>query len=151
MSDQFAVRLSERIYRHDGWLDNSLGPNLNADEQYVARAQVAWRPAEGVTNIFKVERGSIGAKDGVGFVHAGLSETTGRVLPTDAPDAQGYRRTRGFFTVDSELRSNNDIKRWFVENSLSADLGPVTLTSITSYIDIKKNYLEDNAWGHAPS
>lgn len=150
LSDKVAVRLSGRIYRHDGWLDNSLGPDLNADEQYVARAQIAWRPFEGVTNVLKVERGSIGAKDGVGFVHTGLSETTGRVLPTNAPDAQGYSRTRGFFTVDSELRSNNDIKRWFVENSLSADLGSVTLTSITSYIDIKKNYLEDNDMGPRP-
>lgn len=150
LSDQFAVRLSGRIYRHDGWLRNNFGPDLNADEQDVARAQLAWRPTAGVTDILKVEYGKIGAKDGVGFVHIGLNETTGRVLPSDAPDAQGYRRTGGFFTSDSELRPNNDIKRWFVENSLSADLGSATLTSITSYIDITKNYLEDNDAGPRP-
>jgi iron complex outermembrane recepter protein len=150
LSDQFALRFSARMYRHDGWLQNSLGPDQNADEQYVIRGQLAWKPSETVTNILKVERGSIGAKDGVGFVWTGLNETTGRVLPSAGPDAQGYRRTRGFFTVDSELRTNNDIKRWFVQNQLTADLGFATLSSNTAYIDIKKNYLEDNDMGPRP-
>ncbi len=150
VSDSVAVRLSGRIFRHGGWLENSLGPNQNADEQYVGRAQITYKPSDTITNTLKVEYGKIGAPDGVGFAHYTLAEQNGVIVRTTGPDAQGYEPTRGFFSVDSELRTKNDIRRWFIQNQLSADLGFATLTSNTAYLDVQKDYLEDNDMGPRP-
>jgi iron complex outermembrane receptor protein len=154
LGERVALRVSGRYEGNDGWIENSLGGNLEAGNFYSGRVQLKVEPADGLEVLLKAEYGKFESDRATGFVHIPAAvEANGvvrRVGPNEnvygvpGADLLGYRDRDGdFFEVASDAPGRNDLDRTLLTGRVNWDLGGVTLTSVTGYLDVTKDYFED--------
>ena len=154
LSDKAALRVSGRYYGSDGWIKNSSGGHLEAGDLYSGRVQLKLAPTDRVELILKAEYGHFDSNHATGYAHipvvvdaAGVVRRVGpdeNVYGTPGGDLLGYRDRDGhFFEVANNAPGRNKMDRTLLTGHATWDLGAATLTSITGYLDVNKNYFED--------
>lgn len=171
LTDSTSGRLSVASNKHDGYLDNSLGDDLNDADTWSVRGQLLFSLGESSDLLLKMhysEDDMLGAgyshqangyaPDGfgvpVGFNELGtFFDAFGEAFQTcPGCDAFGYREP------ENDLRKANNDHEGFLEREISGitakftiDLGGTTLTSITDYLELDKEYSENTNGGARPS
>lgn len=159
VEDKVAVRISGYWNKYDGWLNNLNGPDQYAEERYAVRGQVLFTPTDNFELLLKAEYGELGNKDGVAYLSQNAFQDPADNVIKDLPaaldahftgpgnDFTGFRDTDGEFLTGSwDVRDDlrNDVERTLLSAILTWDMGPVTLTSVTSYLEAKKDYFDSN-------
>ena len=145
LSDNFAVRFSGKyIDQGEGFFfDKSDNDDVGKRNVLLGRAQALWRPTDSFEALLKIEgqkvRSEVGGGEFFGALPNGTAACPGSPQCTDFlgytdPDNDPFR---GDWSVDPSY----DIDQMSATLRLEADLGDMTLTSISGYIDF------DRAWG----
>jgi len=147
LGEMAAARLSLQKRRHDGWIENAVGPDSIADDTVAARGKLHFTPNEALTVRLQAEYYETDDTDvGGGFPTGGFvgPDTLGRFRPSGRTDT-GYLDADGdVFTGEFDFAGKYDRR----ETDLIADIeyrfGNFTLTSISGYADLDVSYSEDN-------
>lgn len=158
VSDNFALRFAGKYVRQDeGYVFNrSLGRDIGRRDVRMARAQALWRPTPELEVLTKIEiqksRSEVGAPE-----FFGLTRPTGAAASLVCPgspgcqDLLGYRDTDGNpFVGDYSVDPSYDLDQRALTNRITADLGWANLTSITGYVDFKREWGADTDAGPFP-
>ncbi|MFT3725568.1 MAG: TonB-dependent receptor [Hyphomonadaceae bacterium] len=145
VSSDFALRFSGKYINQDEgfYFDTAKNHDIGKRDVLLGRAQALWRPSDTFEALLKIEgqkvRSEVGAGEFFGALPNGSAKCPGSPQCTDFlgysdPDNDPFR---GAWSVDPTY----DVDQLAATLRLEADLGGVTLTSITGYIDF------DRKWG----
>lgn len=164
VSDDFAFRVAGLIERSDGWIDNSAGKDLGADDNTSVRLSALWNITDDIEVIARLnhaeEKGTV----------VGLFSTAGLCRPVTANgltdlygefrDCQNPRNGAGLSNIDYGKQGLYDIEFDYVENGdLSEDnitvelnwqFDNMALKSITSYTDFEMDSAGDIDYSGQP-
>lgn len=163
LGESISGRLSVASNQHDGWMDNRIGDDLNDADGYSVRGQLLFNLSEDTDLLLKAHY-SEDDELGTGYTHQpngfGPDGFGVRVGPNDLGtyldaignpfqtcvgcDAHGYREPdndpfKGSF--DEEGFKEREISGATIK--LTTDLNGITLTSITDYFTMERNYRDD--------
>jgi len=154
VSDKVAVRLSGAYNRHDGVIENRIGRDLNNANDYAGRLQVLIEPSENFSALLSLRGAESDTRSGVyqhraSFVNA---QGLGEYVPDNVDyygtcagcDAFGYKDTDGDpHAGDYDFIGSNEIKTWGATANLEWSKDNLTVTSITDYFELDKDYIEE--------
>lgn len=171
LSDSVLGRLSVASNKHDGWMENRIGDDLNDADGYSVRGQLLFRLGENTDLLLKAHY----SKDdrlGTGYDHAanGFGPDGFGVLvgPNELGtffdafsnpfqtcpgcDAYGFKEPDSDpFTITYDEEGMLDREISGATAKLTMDLGGVTLTSITDYFGMDRDYRENTDGGPRPN
>lgn len=158
VSDTFALRLAGKYVRQDeGYFFNrSLGRDIGRRDVRMVRAQALWRPTPDLEVLTKVEiqksRSEVGAPEFFGLIRpAGAPASLVCPGSPGCLDLLGYRDVDGDpFKGEYSVDPSYDLDQRALTTRINADLGWATLTSITGYIDFKREWGADTDAGPFP-
>jgi iron complex outermembrane receptor protein len=157
LADSLATRFSFATDRHDGYITNRIGRDINDRKQYAARWQFAFKPADrgevllslhGLRNDHEVSGNYSWAASTPNA--DGLGELIG---PNDLPptascpgcDTGGYRNPSGDVFSQAEDREGIFNRTVYgATGHVTWDFEQFTFTSVTDYLHLKKRYGEDS-------
>lgn len=142
VSSDIALRFSAKyINQNEGFhFDTSENDDLGRRDVLLGRMQALWRPSDAFEAVLKVEgqkvRSEIGAGEFFGALPNGAARCPGSpqcrdFLGYSDPDNDPFR---GDWSVDPTY----DVDQLSASLRLEADLGGVTLTSITGFVDFER-------------
>lgn len=149
-----ALRASVRYNGSDGFMHSQTGEkNLEGGDSYAGRLQFRLEPSSKLTLLLKGEYGKVDSDHGTGFKHIDAYQDgqgdvlvlgpTQNIYGTPGGDLYGYRDTSSNYWSTASGPSISRTKRRLYTARVDYDLGGVTLTSLTGYMDIKGRYIED--------
>ena len=147
LSDTFALRVSGKyINQGEGFFyDTSDQSDVGQRDVLLGRAQALWAPTSGFEALLKLEGQKTRSEVGVGEFFGALPNA-GASCPgsTQCTDFLGYFETdndpyRGDWSVDPTY----NVDQYAATLRLQADLGSVTVTSITGYLDFERQWGAD--------
>ena len=154
ITDNLLGRISFAGNFHDGVAENRIGPDVRGSEAYALRGQLEYRANEDVTVNLKMHYAN---DDDVGnaYTHTPVTQNADglgvRVGPNDL--ANGFCPGCDFFGfVDPDndpftgsYDETGEFRRGItgITGKVTWDVGDMTLTSITDYLHMNKNYRED--------
>lgn len=165
LSETVAARLSAAYNSRNGWFENRVGKDLMDANNYALRLQLLFEPSEATSALLKLHGSRNEDETGNAYVHTptapnaqGLGRPIGPtelgVFPnivlggtfTTCPgcDALGYREPDNDWTtgsIDEPGSFDRDI--YGATLKLRHDFGGATLTSITDYLSIEKDFSGD--------
>jgi iron complex outermembrane receptor protein len=158
LSDTLALRLAGKYARQgEGYfLNRSLGRDIGRRDVRMARAQLLWRPTPDVDVLTKIEiqksRSEVGAPE-----FFGLTRPPGAPADLVCPGSPGCMDLLGYRDVDGDpfkgeysVDPSYDFDQRALTTRVNADLGRATLTSVTGYIDFKRQWGADTDAGPFP-
>ncbi len=147
VSDRVAARLSFATHQGDGYVTNRLRPGskLNNANEYAARLQFLFDLGDRADFLVK---GRYSRQD----IRTGFFEYVSAVFPNSTPtpgvpnsNLDGYVDLDGnVYAGDYDFPGHNQLEIWGVSGTLNWDIGAATLTSITDYQSVKRDYIEDS-------
>lgn len=155
LSDSVAIRLSGKIASQDeGYFYNRVRKSdLGRRDVQMGRAQLRWKPGEDLDVLLKLEvqkvRSEVGAPEFFGLLKP-AGAPAGLVCPgsSGCTDFLGYRDTDGDpFKGDWSVNPAYDVDQRAATLRITQDLGAATLTSITGYVDFKRDWGADTDGG----
>jgi len=146
-SEAAAARIAVQHRRHDGWIENAIGPDSIADDSTAVRAKLRITPSDALRIKLQGEWYNTDSVDaGGGFPTGGFvgPDTLGRFRPSGRTDA-GYIDADGdVFTGEFDFPGKYDRQEHVLIGDIEYRRGNYTLTSITSYSELDVSYSEDN-------
>ena len=143
ITDTLMARVSLATNDHDGYVKNRLGGRLNDGNDQTARLQVLWAPTENLDLLLNV-RGSNQDID-TGFFEHVSANVEGELTPNEVNQVLGYIDDDGDpFKGDYDSPGFNDLETRGYTATLNWDFDDFTLTSITDYSTVKRDYIEDS-------
>ena len=161
VTDALRVRLAARYNNNDGWSKGLDGERYDNTDVFAARASAEADLAEGVQALV-IASYSRAKQNTPGFGITGyFDRATGAECSIDrirsgvcvspslggrsGEDLGGFRpgRTPGRTAASFGLQPSQEVEAWGVSGRLTAELGDVTLTSITAFERVSKYYFED--------
>ncbi|WP_273240166.1 MULTISPECIES: TonB-dependent receptor [Hyphomonas] len=152
LTDALALRIAGKAIMQDEgfYFDETRDRDVGRRDVLAGRAQVLWSPTGTLNVLLKVEgqqgRSELGSPEFFGA----LPTATETACPgaTGCSDFFGYTDTdgdpyRGAWSVDPEY--NYD--QFGATARIEADLGPVTLTSVSGYINFSRDFASDTDAG----
>lgn len=154
LSENISGRLSFVRNKHDGYIDNRIGTDLNNGDDWGLRAQLLIENFEDIEWLLSARAGDQDINTGF-FEHssARLNPTTGLGEHYDGVDLQGTGDSLAtpYQDTDNDVHAgaynvigHNRLKTSGFTSNLSWDLGEFDLTFITDYSTLEKDYLEDS-------
>lgn len=147
LSEVLSARLSLATHQGGGYVENRLNPDddLNNANETAGRLQVRFQPNNDFDLLLN---GRFGRQD----IRTGFFEYASAIFPTGDytpgvpnPDLGGYVDLDGdVYAGDYDFTGGNETKTWGVTGRFDWDLGGVTLTSISDYQSVKRDYIEDS-------
>ncbi len=161
ISKKVMVRASGALNKHDGVIENRLGRDIGNANDYAGRFQVLLEPAENFSALLSVHGASSKIRAGayqhrVSTVNA---EGLGEFLSPDVNaygtcagcDLNGYRDTDGDnHAGDYDFVGRNNIESWGTTARLEWSNDNITITSVSDYSELDKDYIEDSDSGPFP-
>ena len=155
LSDQVAVRVSGAYNRHDGVIENRIGRDINNGDNYAGRLQALIEPTDNFSALLSLRGAESDTRAGAyqhrsSFVNA---QGLGEFVPDDVDyygtcagcDLFGYKDTDGDpHAGDYDFVGSNEIKTWGATANLEWNRDNLTVTSITDYFELEKDYIEDS-------
>lgn len=155
LSDKLLGRLSFATNHMDGYIDNRGGQDHGDVENYSYRGQLLFKASEDLkvlVNVHGVESEDTGA----GYEHSALfanADGLGEEVPGNVDfygtcpgcDSQGYRDTDGdVHATDHDNPGFFDRSTTGVTGKITWDRDTFTLTSITDYLEMEKQFQSDS-------
>lgn len=155
LTDTLAARLAVGYVGNDGWLENRIGADLNANQDVAGRLMLAYEPSDAASVSLKIHGSRNDDRSG-GYSHRALfvdADGLGADVPADVDiygtcpgcDFLGYRNAGA-----NPLQQSHD-RIGFLERDiagatakLSVDLGFAELTSISDYLYMDKLFGSDS-------
>jgi len=153
ISDNAQFRLAGAYNERDGYIDNDIGPDLWAQDNYAIRGQLAFQPSDTI-DLLLLGRFAENDEVGIGYTNfAAVPDSDGQgvlVGPNENPygtcnacDLNGYRANPDPYKV-----SNNDVGRFEreitqLQGRIEWQIGDITLLSITDFQEMDKSAGED--------
>ncbi len=147
LSETFALRFSGKLVdQGEGFYFNA-AKNTDVGDRNVAmgRAQALWEITPSVNALLKIEGQRVRSETGAGEFFGALP-TPGAACPGSpaCSDFLGSSDTDGDpFRIGQSVDPTYDVDQWSTTLRLEADLGGVTLTSITGYTDFERQWGAD--------
>jgi iron complex outermembrane receptor protein len=147
LSDTVSTRISLATHQGDGYVDNRLRPQseLNNANDSAARLQLLFEPNEDVDFLLNARYGQQDIRTGF-FEYVSAVFPTGEATP-GVPNSNlgGYVDTDGdVFAGDYDFAGRNEVETDGYTGTLNWNLGGATLTSITDFQTVKRDYIEDS-------
>ncbi|MDP3749551.1 MAG: TonB-dependent receptor [Phenylobacterium sp.] len=155
LSDNVSARVAFGYAHNEGWLENRIGPDLNANDDYAARLFLEFTPNDAVNLLLKVHTSHNDDTSG-GYSHRAIfpnADGLGQDVPLNANpwntcngcDILGYRNPSNSPWNQAHDRIGY-LKRDISGATLKAtfDLGSLTLTSISDYLHLEKRFGSDS-------
>lgn len=146
LTDTLAARISISTQQGDGYATNRLRPDdrLNNSNEYAGRVQLLYEPSNSFSALLNVR---LGSQD----IRTGFFESVSAPLPNGVPQPTvpnavlgGYIDTDGdVFAGDYDIQGVNDLETFGASLTANIDLGFGTLTSITDYQSVNRDYIDD--------
>lgn len=146
ITDTVSGRLSIATHNNDGYAKNRfLDQNLNNANDYAGRAQLLFEPNDDVSFL-------LNGRYSIQQIRTGFFENASAVVPgmrtphvPEAPFLNGYLDEDGNpYAGDYDKEGHNDNETWGISGTLKWNLGNMTLTSITDYSSVNRDYIEDS-------
>ncbi|MGR8921118.1 MAG: TonB-dependent receptor, partial [Gammaproteobacteria bacterium] len=155
LTDTLAARLSVATHHNGGYVENRvLDDDINNANDYAGRLQFLFEPRDDMELLVNI-RGAL-QQIRTGFfenVSARFDPVTGNGFNTpDLTNFNGYRDTdNDNFAGDYDLFGHQDLESYGFSGTFKWDLNDrVTMTSITDYQKVKRDYLEDSDASPSP-
>lgn len=131
VEDRLAVRFVAGLQTNDGWYRNRIdNSRMGEGDMRTLRATIDWNPTDNLSvNVkgFNVkDRAGAPGADVVPSTTSLLFALSGHVEPDDGP-----------YTIGRDFPDEQTLDQWGVIGNVNLELGGVTLTSITGYIDTR--------------
>ncbi|MEZ5920022.1 MAG: TonB-dependent receptor [Parvularculaceae bacterium] len=148
LSDTLAARLSLALNTGDGYVTNRLNPgkDLNNANESAGRLQLRWTPSDSLDVLFNARYGHQQIRTGF-FEYASAVLPTGDYTPgVPNVDLGGYVDTdNDNFAGDYDFTGHNRTNTRGYTGRVDWDLGEfATLTSITDFQHVERDYIEDS-------
>ena len=151
VNQNLAFRVAVMTERSDGWIKNLVGPNLGVKDNVSARASALWDITDSVTALLRVSNIAEDGNPAGMFAIAGACRAVGQNGLTDPKgafrDCRNPRRGSGgtasfdsygnLTTVERDFVNDDRLRETNATLELTADLGKVTLKSITSHTNYR--------------
>jgi len=149
ISESVMGRLSAASHNNAGYIKNinpaSGGRNLNNANDLAIRGQLLFSPGEDLEILLNARFGESDIRAGV-FQQA-TADANGNLTP-GVGDVYGYEDTdRDVYAGDWDSPGSNDVETSGYTATLTWDLDSLTLTSITDYSKVTREYIEDTDAG----
>lgn len=143
LSDTLMVRASVSTHDNDGYIKNRIGGKLNNANDRAWRLQALFTPTDALEMLFNV-RGSEQDIDTGFFEHVSANQT-GVLTPSEVNEVLGYIDNDGDpYTGSFDSPGFNDLETEGYTATIKYDFENFTLTSITDYSTVKRDYIEDS-------
>ncbi|MCC7412310.1 MAG: TonB-dependent receptor [Gammaproteobacteria bacterium] len=165
LSERLAGRFAFARNGHDGWMSNRVPPSdgdvINEADDWAGRAQLLFDASEDLSVLVNVH-GTRSNTTGSAYGHRASFidvDGTSRFVPDDVDvygtcpgcDLLGYRDTDGdIYTVDADRLLGLEVETLGTTGTVTWQVGAVTVTSITDYLQIDRHYREDPDVGPLP-
>lgn len=154
LTDDISARLSFVKNKHDGYIENRIGTDLNNGNDWGLRGQLLVESFEDIEWLLSVRAGEQDINSGF-FEHstARKNPVTGLGEHFDGLDLQGtgdslassYQDTdNDVHAGDYNVIGHNKLETFGVTSNLSWDLGEYDVSIITDYTTLEKDYVEDS-------
>lgn len=147
VTDKFAIRASFATHQGGGYVKNRLQPetDLNNANESAGRLQLLFQPTDTLEVL-------LNARFGQQDIRTGFFEYVSAVFPTSQPspgvpnpDLGGYIDTDGdVFAGDYDTPGHNKLNTEGYTATVTWDADWATLTSITDFQTVKRDYIEDS-------
>ncbi|MFZ5608041.1 MAG: TonB-dependent receptor [Pseudomonadota bacterium] len=147
LTDTLSARISLATHQGGGYVDNRLSPEakLNNANESAGRVQLLFAPNESIDFLVNARFGQQDIRTGF-FEYVSAIFPTGQATP-GVPNANlgGYVDNDGdVFAGDYDFTGRNDLQTYGLTGTLNWRLSLGTLTSITDYQELKRDYIEDS-------
>lgn len=154
ISENVSARLAVLKDRHDGYIRNSIGKDINADDTIAARLQLRIDATPDLkinlfADIYKIRPVTTGGA----MITAAAPDANGLgvPLPPGSPTGFGYVDADGDpYTGAFDFDGRFTRRTWSVGGRVSYSLGNLTLASLTSYQALDSSYAADNDFSSFP-
>ncbi|HBK91699.1 MAG TPA: ligand-gated channel, partial [Parvularcula sp.] len=147
LSDTLSARLSMATNQGDGYAFNRLAPDrdLNNANETAGRLQLRYQPTENFDLLLNARFGDQNIRTGF-FEFASAIFPGGDLTPgVPNPDLGGYVDLDGDpFAGDFDFTGHNETQTEGYTGRFDWDLGGFTLTSISDYQSVERDYIEDS-------
>jgi iron complex outermembrane receptor protein len=147
LGEALSARLSLATHQGGGYVENRLAPDkdLNNANETAGRIQLRYEPNDQFDLLLN---GRFGRQD----IRTGFFEYASAILPTGDytpgvpnPDFGGYVDTdNDRYAGDYDFVGRNETKTWGATARFDWDIGLGTLTNITDFQSVKRDYVEDS-------
>jgi iron complex outermembrane receptor protein len=154
LSDTISARLSFLRDKHDGYIRNAIGPDVNNDNTIAGRLQVRIEATPDLTfnlfaDIYKIRPVNAGGAMITGA--APDANGLGVPLPAGSPTGFGYVDADGNpWTGEFDFPGFLERRTWSVGGRISYGFGNLTLVSLTAYQELESEYAADNDYSPLP-
>lgn len=144
LSDVVSARVSVSTHHNNGYVKNRwLDKRLNNANDWAGRVQVLFEPTESFDVLLNYRRSQQDISTGF-FEHV-TANVSGMLTPNEVNQVLGYIDNDGdVYAGDYDLDGHNDLDTEGFTGTVNYDFGNFTLTSITDYSTVKRDYIEDS-------
>ena len=144
LSDTLSARLSLSTHNNDGYVKNRLlDKRLNNADDSAVRGQLLFEPTDSVSLLLNARRSEQDIDTGF-FEHVSAN-VEGMLTPNEINQVLGYIDNDGdAYAGDYDLDGHNKLDTRGYTATLKWDAERFTLTSITDYSTVKRDYIEDS-------
>ncbi len=143
LSDNLLARLSVAVNNGNGYVTNRLGGKLNDTDDQSARLQLLYKVGDSSDVLLNVR----GSRQNIatGFFENVSSVRPGELTPTELNPVLGYIDNDGDpYAGDYDSPGFNDLETFGSTITINIDFSNSTLTSISDYQTVKRDYIEDS-------
>ncbi len=154
LSDTVSARVSFLRDRHDGYIRNAIGPDINEDDTIAARAQLRIDATPDLrinlfADIYKIRPVTTGGAQITAA--APDADGLGQPLPPGTPTGFGYVDADGDpYTGEFDFAGRFTRRTWTIGGRINYSFGDLTLASLTSYQELDSEYAADNDFSPFP-
>ena len=150
LGETISARISVASHNNNGYVKNRLlDKRLNNANDWAGRIQVLFEPTETFDLLLNYRQSQQDISTGF-FEHVTAS-VTGRLTPNEVNEVLGYIDNDGdVYAGDYDRDGHNDLETEGFTGTVNWDFGNVTLTSVTDYSTVERDYIEDSDASPAP-
>ncbi|MEE2783246.1 MAG: TonB-dependent receptor [Pseudomonadota bacterium] len=149
LGETLTARIAFATNDHDPYIKNRIGKDMNNGNEQGWRGQLAWAPSDKVEILFNT-RGMNQDID-TGFFEHVTSVTEGRLTPHFFNEVLGYIDNDGDpYAGAWDAPGFNDLETRGHSVTVNWDFDNFTLTSITDFSTVERDYIEDSDASPAP-
>lgn len=147
LSETLAARVSLSTHQGDGYVTNRIRPteSLNNANDYAGRLQLLFTPSDSFDLLLNARFGS---QD----IRTGFFEYVSAINPDSTPtpgvintNLDGYVDSDGdVYAGDYDFPGRNDLETKGFSATFNWDISDMTLTGISDYQEVKRDYIEDS-------